>query len=117
MAKRSVAKRCLDFCSLFEAELLLELMLRFWKHPFASNPVFRNELLEIATEVLASSSRGTVHFEDIPPHQVNFVNAVWYAECNTLSSGERDRGGKRQAWLDAIRKAIPSCFCAPDHLD
>lgn len=45
---RSIAKACLQMTGLFEAELLTELMLRFWNHPLAEDEDFRSSLLEAA---------------------------------------------------------------------
>jgi len=112
----SVAKKCLSFSGLFEAELLIELMLRYWEHPLASVPDFRNELLERAAEALRLSIAGQQLMEAIPPKQMNFVAAVWYAEWCAVSNGAEDPRGKRKAWLKKIRRTIPSCFCPPDRL-
>lgn len=50
---------------------------------------------------------------------MNFVAAVWYAESNSLagegSSAEHPQ--ERNAWLQAVRNSVPSCFCDPDLLD
>jgi hypothetical protein len=112
----SVAKKCLAFSGLFEAELLIELMLRYWQHPLAVDSEFRHALLEGAAEVLRASVAGQQVMEDIPPKHMNFVAAAWYAEWNSLNSGAEDPQNKRQKWLDRLRKSIPSCFCPPDRL-
>jgi hypothetical protein len=112
----SVAKKCLAFSGLFEAELLLELMLRFWQHPLAGDEEYRNELLEGTAGVLRSCINGQKVMEDIPPDEMNFVAAAWYAEWNTVSSGAEDLHGLRRLWLDKVRQSIPSCFCRPDSL-
>lgn len=112
----SIAKRCLAFSGLFEAEVLIELMLRYWRHPFAADRKFRHELLEGAAEVLRSSVSGQRALEDIPPSKMNFIAAAWYVEWNALASGAKDPQAKREAWLEKVRKAIPSCFCSPDSL-
>ena len=112
----SLAKKCLAFSGLFEAEVLVELMLRYWEHPLAANAEFRNSLLESACEVLRSSIAGQRLVEDIPPKQMNFVAAVWYVEWNALNSRQAERKSQRRKWLDRVRKAIPSCFCPPDRL-
>jgi len=112
----SLAKRCLESSGLFEAEVLVELMLRFWNHPLAGDRNFRNDLLEGAANALRSCAVGQKLMEDIPPDQMNFIAALWYVEWNTLSSGAQDPQGQRQAWLDSIQKAIPSCFCPRDRL-
>jgi hypothetical protein len=111
-----VAKKCLAFSGLFEAELLIELMLRQWQHPLAADKDFRNELLENAANVLRSSVDGQRLIEDIPPRQMNFVAAVWYVEWNALAADAEDPLGQRKAWLDAVKKSIPSCFCNPNRL-
>jgi hypothetical protein len=112
----SVAKKCLAFSGLFEAEPLIELMIRYWAHPLASDPDFRNELLEGAAAALRLSIAGQQLMEDIPPKQMNFVAAVWYVEWCAVGNGAEDPRGKRNAWLKKIRRTIPSCFCRPDRL-
>jgi hypothetical protein len=112
----SVAKKCLAFTGLFEAELLVELMLRYWGHPLAAKADFRNNLLEGACEALRSSIAGEQLMEDIPPKQMNFVAAVWYVEWSGLQDGVVERKKQRHKWLDKVRKAIPSCFCPLDRL-
>jgi hypothetical protein len=112
----SVAKKCLTFSGLFEAELLLELMLRYWAHPLAADEEFRNELLEGTAALLRSCSRGQQIMKDIPAMEMNFVAAVWYVEWNTINGGVEDPQGQRGAWLDKVRHALPSCFCPPESL-
>jgi hypothetical protein len=112
----SIAKKCLAMSGLFEAELLIELMLRYWGHPLAGDREFRNELLEGAAGVLRSCISGQQVMEDIAPKDMNLVAAIWYVEWNTLGNGAEDSEGKRQIWLDRVRQAIPSCFCPPDSL-
>jgi hypothetical protein len=112
----SLVKQCLAFSGLFEAEVLIELMLRYWAHPFADDEDFRNQLLEGAAAVLRNCTSGQETMEDIPPEQMNFIAAVWYVEWNALASGEDDPEGLRQRWLERVRKAIPSCFCPPGNL-
>jgi hypothetical protein len=113
----SVAEKCLAFSGLFEAELLIELMLRHWSHPLAADWEFRNTLLECAAEVLRTCIAGQQVMEDLSPDQMNFVAAAWYVECNALSANaEDDPEGLRRAWLDKVRQAIPSCFCPPESL-
>jgi hypothetical protein len=112
----SVAKRSLAFSGLFEAELLTELMLRYWCHPLAEDSSFRHELLEGAANVLRASIKGEKLIEDIPPKQMNFVAAIWYVEWNAVAAGVADPNGRRQAWLDLVRRCVPSCFCDPRRL-
>ncbi len=112
----SLAEQCLALSALFEAELLLELMLRYWQHPLAEDLDFRNELLEGAAGVLRSCVSGQKVMEDIPPEELSFIAAAWYVEWNTVTGGEEDRDGKRRAWLESVRKAVPACFCPPESL-
>src|SRR5262249_21630217 len=109
----SVAKKCLAFSGLFEAELLIQLMLRFWEHPLAADADFRSGMLEGAAEVLRASVAGQQMMEDIPPKHMNFVAAVWYAEWSALNNADANHRRGRRAWLDKVRKAIASCFCPP----
>jgi len=116
---RSIAKACLRLTGLFEAELLTELMLRYWDHPLADDAEYRNALLEATAEVLRASAEGEKLFDDLQPHNVNFVAAMCYAESLTVASpGEisaKERRLRKQ-WLTKVQKAIPSCFCNPDLL-
>ncbi|HEV3079696.1 MAG TPA: hypothetical protein VGY66_07950 [Gemmataceae bacterium] len=117
MAKKSIPARCLAMSGLFEAELLTELMLRYWKHPFAEDVPFRQQLLETAAEVLKASNRGEKFLEDVPPAEMNLVAALWYAEWNSAAESTGGPAAQRQAWLDSVRKAVPSCFCSQNHLE
>src|SRR5262245_35437612 len=112
----SVAKRCLAFSGLFEAEMLVELMLRYWQHPLAAERDFRNGLLEGAADVLRTCVAGQQVMADLPPKQTNFIAAVWYVEWSALESGADDPQGQRRAWLEKVRQTIPSCFCPPEQL-
>lgn len=117
---RSVAKACLRFTGLFEAELLTELLLRFWHHPLADNPGFRSALLESAAEVLRASVDGQRLFQDLEPQNVNFVAALWHAESvSIMEPGEFPISERelREEWLNALLKSLPSCFCNPDLLE
>jgi hypothetical protein len=117
---RSIAKECLRFTGLFEAELLTELLLRYWQHPRADDGGFRSALLESASEALRASVGGERLFEDLDPTNVNFVAAVWYAESVSVEepNGRSVSEQKlRQNWLDTILRALPSCFCNPELLD
>jgi hypothetical protein len=116
MGKKSIARKCLELSGLFEVELLVELMLRYWEHPLANDKGFRRSLLEAAVEVLRASDKGEVLFEDLPPKKVNFVSAIWYAECNSLDTVDQAEAAKREEWLEKVRRAIPSCFCNPEQL-
>ena len=115
----SVAKISLQLTGLFEAEVLVELMLRQWKHPLADQAEFRDQLLEQATDVLTAAAVGEIVLEDMKPENIGLVTAVCIAERTTLSTDDsisEKELAARQAWLDAIRRALPSCFCDPDLL-
>jgi hypothetical protein len=116
----STAEESWRFCGLFEAELLLELMLRYWRHPLADKKEYRNELIESATEVLEASVGGTRLMEDVPPEQMNFVAAVWYAEWAGLQAAASEIAPRerkaREKWLNVLRRAVPSCFCDQNDL-
>src|SRR5262245_44609630 len=119
MAK-SVVRACLRFTGLFEAELLTELMLRFWEHPRANDADFRAGLLEAAAAVLKASSEGERLFDNLAPQNVNFVAAVWYAESVSIADESETTTAERELrekWLDSLVRALPSCFCNPDLLD
>ena len=115
----NVPEKCRLLCSLFEGELLLELLLRHWEHPFADDAYFRNGVIEAASEVLTAAAMESctdVFLEDVPPHEMNFVAAVWYVEfCSALDDAQFRV--ERQRWLDAIRRALPSCFVSTDYLE
>lgn len=116
----SVARDSLKLTGLFEAEVLVELMLRYWHHPHAADPEFRNNLLETAVEVLTASVQGTQFVEAVPAQSMNLVAAIWYAENNSLDSHDESDDSKRdqrQAWVTAVRQSLPSCFCDPDLLN
>lgn len=117
---KSIAKGCLQFTGLFEAELLTELVLRFWEHPLANDRSFRNDLLESASEILRASVAGQRMFEELEPKNVNFVAALWHAEYVGLST-ETESSPKeakaRRKWLNAVMHAVPSCFCDPKMLE
>jgi hypothetical protein len=82
----ALVEESLRCAGLYEAELLLELMLRFWQHPRAQDEDFRNELLEQAAEALRRSSSGERLLEDVPPGDMNLVAALWYAEWSSVES-------------------------------
>jgi len=114
--RQSIARRCLAFSGLFEAEVLIELMLRHWNHPYADSKEFRANLLEGACSVLQASVAGQGLLEGISPEDVNFIAAAWYAEWNTLENSSEPSQELRRAWLDNVRRSVPSCFCPPDLL-
>jgi hypothetical protein len=112
----SIAKGCLRFTGLFEAEVLLELMVRYWEHPLAADRDFRNGLLEGAAEALRLCVSGQEIIAEVPPKDTSFIAAVWYVEWCALAAGDEDPQGLRQAWLERIRQTLPSCFCAMEDL-
>ena len=105
----SVVRQCLEFASLYEAELLTELMLRHWRHPLANHEDFRNELLEAATEALRSAAAGDRLLESVSPESTSFVAAIWYAEWVAMPSSEaedsRELHQRREKWLEDVKRA------------
>ena len=117
---RSIAKACLRFTGLFEAELLVELMLRYWDHPRADDREFRSGLLEAAAEVLRASVAGERLLDDVDPQYMNFVAAIWYAESVSLEEHAETSAKEtrlRRKWLENLLHSLPSCFCNPDSLE
>ena len=117
---RSIAKACLQLTGLFEAELLVELLLRHWSHPRAVDADFRSGLLEAAAEVLRASISGDRLLNALEPENMNLVAAVWYAESvsvQTIAEIVPEELRLRHQWLDQIARSLPSCFCNPDFLD
>jgi hypothetical protein len=117
----SVAKESLRMTGLFEAELLIELMLRYWHHPLCNERWFCQQLLENAAEALRESVAGTQLIDGLKPKHMNLVAAAYYAEWSAVSSPQPDAATavefrEREEWLTAIRRAIPGCFCDPDEL-
>jgi hypothetical protein len=113
---RSIAKRSLKYTGLFEAELLVELMLRFWKHPLAGDADFRHDLLESAAQALRAAVAGQQLIQGLPPEAMNLVSAIWYAEWSAVTNtmqGKPAEGKGRRKWLETIRRSLPSCFCDP----
>jgi hypothetical protein len=115
--KKSIPARCLAMSGLFEAELLTELMLRYWNHPLAGEASFRGDLLETAADVLRASVKGEKFLEDVPSNEMNLVAALWYAEWNSIVETAEEFSTERKAWLDTVRKAVPSCFCSQNQLE
>lgn len=116
----SIAEMALSFTGSFEAEVLLELMLRYWQHPFADDAEFRNDLLESASTILQASVQGKRHLEEVTPSSMNLISSIWVAEILALQlqSGEQDgRTQERNNWLQSVRRALPSCFCNQDNLE
>ncbi len=114
----SIAEKSLAVCQLFEGELLLELMLRYWQHPLADDSQFRNEMIEAVTMVLQEAVAGSYFIEGISPAKMNFVAALYYAELRSCEDAATagDETKSRQNWLTAVRRSLPSCFCEPDLL-
>jgi hypothetical protein len=115
---KSVAEGSLELTSLFEAELFVRLLLERWSHPLGRDEEFCNGLLEGAATALREACAGTQLMEEIPAQDMNFVAAVWYTEHCDVENGGADveEAEGRRAWLAAIRKAVPSCFCDPSDL-
>jgi len=116
----SIAKGCLDFTGLYEAELLVELMLRFWKHPMADDKGFRTIVLEQAAESLQQAVMGTACLDELSAENTNFVAAVWCAEQVTWideEEGELAKSPARKRWRADVIRSIPSCFVDPGMLD
>lgn len=114
----NIARKSLEITSLFEAELLVRLMLWHWKHPLADDADFANGLLENASNALRLAAEGQLLIEGIPATSLNFVAAVWYAEYCAAASEETNAPSveARRNWLVAMRRSLPSCFCDPSNL-
>ena len=116
----SIAKGCLDFTGLYEAELLTELLLRFWRHPLAADEEFRRVLLEVATDILQNAVNGNPRLEGLAAENTNFVAALWCAEQITWVDDEDARlasPDERIRWREDVRRSVPSCFVNPNLLD
>jgi hypothetical protein len=115
----TLAEDSLKFSGSFEAEVLVELMLRYWNHPLAADPEFRVGLLEAAAEVLRASVSGQQSLDEVPPHSMNLVAAIWYAEFLAADSDHEQPAeimAGRIRWVETARRSLPSCFCDPDNL-
>lgn len=113
----TIAEACLKFSELFEAELLAELMLRYWQHPEAENREYRNALLSDAREALQKSIDGEVLLEGVRPTDMNLVAALWYVEwCYCSDPSGIPEMARRQEWLNKVEQSMPSCFCDPQDL-
>jgi hypothetical protein len=115
---KSIAEKSFEITSLFEAEVFVQLMLWRWRHPLADDQEFANGLLETASSALQDAIQGQELIEGLPPADFNFVAAVWYAESCAVDFHDvnPDTLPARKAWLDAVRRALPSCFCDPSDL-
>ncbi len=119
MAK-SIAKTSLNFTGLYESELLVELMLRYWNHPNANDADFRNGLLETAAETLRAAVAGQPLIEGMPSDQMNLVSAIWIAERARIENDSDVNTEERaavEAWLATLHRAVPACFCDQKLLD
>lgn len=57
--------------------------------------------------------------ESVPPDQMNLIAAVWYVEFVTDAANMDIKPSiqtARRNWMDAVRRALPSCFCDFDDL-
>ncbi|MBI5763152.1 MAG: hypothetical protein HZA51_06475 [Planctomycetes bacterium] len=108
--------KAIAFCGSFEAELLVELMMRHWAHPNCDDREVRDQLVEGAAEVLQRSKLGEQLVEGLAPGDMNFVAAVWCFEHSQIVDSLAESVGERRDWLSKIRRAIPSCFCDPHDL-
>lgn len=116
---KSTAERSMDITGLFEAEVLIQLMLSHWNHPYAGDEDFARQLLDDAAHVLREAIEEAAEVvEGVPPRDLNFIAAVWCAENRAVEPGRGDPATlpARKAWLDAVRRSLPSCFCDPDIL-
>lgn len=117
----SIAEESFRLTGLFEAELLIELMLRYWHHPYCDQRDFGQQLLENAAEALRLSISGTQLIDGLMPEHMNLVAAAYYVEWSAVSAMPSDPSTDaelqgRVDWLIAIRRAIPGSFCNPDGL-
>lgn len=113
----SIAKESLRMTGLFEAEVLVELMLRYWKHPLAKDREFRSQVLEVAAQALRSATKGHQLVDELPAKKMNLIAAIWYVESVSLQADPQISKAEyraREKWLHAIRRALPSCFCSEE---
>ncbi len=116
----TIAEESFRFSGLFEAELLLELMLRYWNHPRADDPLFRSNLLENAAEILRLAISGSSLVDGVAAEKMNLVAEIWCAEVSSLDGVQEDSVevvDKRHRWTETLRRSVPSCFCEPDSLN
>ena len=112
----SIAQRSSALAGLFEAEVLTELLLWRWDHPLKNDRGFKNDLLESAASALKRAVGGQQLLESVPASETNLIAAIYYAEWVSLEPGGEDPHGSRQRWLENLRRALPSCFCAQEDL-
>lgn len=117
----SIVAESFRLTGLFEAELLVELLMRYWRHPLADDAGARSCLLENAVQSLQMALEGQVLIDGLQPENTNFVAAVWHGEWLSLEQAGSDETPEirsaRRLWIDRLRHALPSCFCDPDLLD
>lgn len=114
----TITQQCLNMTGLFEAEVLVRLLLYHWQHPLANDLEFANDLLESASMALRASLKGEELIEGVPPERFSLIAAIWYAEyctVTTIHDGPEQLQSRRK-WLESVRKALPSCFCDPNEL-
>jgi hypothetical protein len=101
---------------MFEAEVLTELLLWRWEHPFKNDREFCENLLGNAATALRHAVAGEQLIDTVPAAETNLIAAIYYVEWCSISSGEADTDGTRRQWLDHVRRSLPSCFCAQSDL-
>jgi hypothetical protein len=112
----TIAEQSLSVSGLFEAEVLTGLLLWRWDHPLADDAEFCNDLLENAAAALRRAISGEKLFKSVPAPETNLIAAICYVEWASLEDGAADPDGARSRWLERVRRALPSCFCAQGDL-
>ncbi len=102
---RSVAQSSFAITGLFEAEVLVKLILEKWGHPFVADANFANDLLENAAEVLQLAIGGQHLIEGLPPEHMNLIAAMWYVEW---AATQDENVPCRAERLDSLGKLRPS---------
>ena len=80
MLEPSHARKSLEFCSLFESEVLVRLMLLHWEHPKAADDGYCLDLLNSANELLAAADAArheSNYIENMGNGDMNLVAAIW----------------------------------------
>ncbi|MCX5684043.1 MAG: hypothetical protein NT049_10205 [Planctomycetota bacterium] len=113
---KSIAQKSLLMVNMFEAEVLTGLLLWRWNHPLRADAEFRNDLLENAAAALQRAIGGEILFDSVPAQETNLIAAIYFAEWSTVAEGAEDPDGERRRWLEDMRRALPSCFCAQEDL-
>lgn len=115
----NTAGHCFAFCSLFESEILLHLILEKWNHPLSSDDGFRQDILETAASLLETAADEhctDVFIEGMKANQMNFIAAIWYVEFCSIQDPVENRQ-ERHNWLVDVRRSLPSCFCSTELLE